>query len=157
MLTPNTTEWDWYPEVAALKFETSTLALGLIDPEFTDDEQMLPLTSMSKSQWIVYNPTILLNSTNEENLSLTKDLNGTVISIGYNGIGMPYSSYYSFFNWLLSTVLINDLDNWQCSGALGGYCYSKLTCENYAADSQFASLSKLMFTLNFPEITASNG
>jgi hypothetical protein len=49
MLTPNATEWDWYPEVAALKFETSTLALGLIDPEFTDDEQMLPLTSMSKS------------------------------------------------------------------------------------------------------------
>jgi hypothetical protein len=94
-----------------------------MDPSFTDDEQKLPLTSMATDVWMVNNPSILLSFTNDgtEDYNLTSTYAGTIVSIGYNGVGMPYIEYFNFFNWLTETVMDGD-GSWLCSGSLGGYC-----------------------------------
>lgn len=146
ILTPNVTEYEWMSSVSEMDLTESTIAFGLLDPDFTDNEQKLPLASISTTEWIVNNPTFTLEWSSDVTLNLSKTFNGTMVSIGYNGIGMPYLEYFSFFTWLQEQVL-DDSSDWLCSGSLGGYCQSSLNCSNYAAGGSQETISELMFTL----------
>jgi hypothetical protein len=84
----------------------------LIDPDFTNNQQKLPLPSISNSTWVVANPTISISYSDSIKLDFDS-LSGTAVSIGYNGLGIPYLNYYNFISWLVETVLDND-PNWSC-------------------------------------------
>jgi hypothetical protein len=60
MLTPNATENDWLSSVATRSFIQSTIAFGLLDPDFTTNEQKLPLQSTDTSKWMVNNDIITI-------------------------------------------------------------------------------------------------